>query len=74
MCDGVKGVGIGLMLKQKVGHAQVAMGGRVEEALVEGQGGLVVEQGLDKADFALAGGEEDEWGEFCRGEGRKGEE
>jgi hypothetical protein len=45
------------MLEKEVGHAKVAMGGSVEEALVERQGRLVVDQGFDEADFTLAGGE-----------------
>jgi hypothetical protein len=68
---GVEGVGIGLMLEQEVGHAEVAMGGCVEEAVVERQGRLVVDEGLDETDFALAGGEKYERGELC---GRKGGE
>ena len=70
---GVEGVGIGLMLEKEVGHAEVAMGGGVEEAFVERQGRLVVDQGLDEADFALAGGEKYERGELCGREGREGE-
>ena len=70
----VEGVGIGLMLEKEVGHAEVAMGGSVEEAGVERQGWLVVDQGLDQADFALSGGEKYERGEFRGGEGGEGEE
>jgi hypothetical protein len=66
---GVEGVGIGLMLEKEVGHAEVAMGGSVEEAFLERQGRLVVDQGLDETDFALAGGEKHERGEFRGGEG-----
>lgn len=69
---GVDDVGIGLMLEKEVGHAEVAMGGSVEEALVERQGRLVVDQGLDETDFALAGGEKDERGELCGREGGEG--
>ena len=66
---GVDDVGIGLMLEQEVGHAEVAMGGCVEEAVVERQGRLVVDQGLDQADFALSGGEKYERGELRGREG-----
>lgn len=71
---GVDGVGIGLMLEKEVSHAKVAMGSRVEEALVERQGRLVIEEGLDEADFTLAGGEKHEGGELRGREGREGEE
>jgi hypothetical protein len=70
----VDGVGIGLMLEKEVGHAKVAMGGSVEEAVVERQGGLVIEEGFDEADFTLAGGEKHEGSELCGREVREGEE
>jgi hypothetical protein len=74
MGGGVDGVGICLVLEEEVHHAEVALGGGVEQAGVKGETGLVVEQGFHEADFSLAGGEEEQAGKICGGQRWAGEE
>jgi hypothetical protein len=68
MGDGIGGVGISLVLKKEVGHAEVTMGSGVKQAGIERQSGLVSEQRFDETDLTLTGGLEQKGGEIGGGQ------